>query len=395
MGGRARDQDANDPPLEPGTPVDGRYRIERGLGAGGMGRVYVAHQGDRRVALKIISRKHSSDARVAERFRREARVASQARHPHIVEVLDHGEADGQLYLSMELLDGLDLREAIALQRSYEPGQILPVLDPILSALEHAHGLGLVHRDLKPENVFLARLANEDILVKLLDFGVVKVPEESAQQQLTRTGTIVGTPEYMAPEQALDAQVDARADLYALGCVAYEMLCGVPPFTDTSILRVLTAHATQRPLPPSQRRPGLPNASRVDAFILRALEKQPQRRFQTATEMRRALAELAAAVGDPEGARRPITLPTPPRNSSQDLSRTIPDAAPRAPAAPATPPLSSTSIPTRAIDRGPLAPAQSPANAPSTPRVSTVGVVIAALLGGALAALVFWLLARGG
>ncbi|HUS67107.1 MAG TPA: serine/threonine-protein kinase [Kofleriaceae bacterium] len=388
-----------DLPLAPGTILAGKYRIARSIGAGGMGIVYAASHVDlgTQVALKVIARQHSSDEEMVERFRREARMASQARHPHIVDVLDLGCADGQWYLAMEMLDGLDLFDAIVLQRGYQPAELIAVLDPVLSALETAHGLGLVHRDLKPENIFLAHGPNREVVVKLLDFGVVKVIDEGAQSQLTRTGSVIGTPEYMAPEQATGGKVDARADLYAVGCVAYAMLCGAPPFVDKSVLRVLTAHVTTPPEPPSWVRPNLPFAALVDAFVLRALEKDPARRFATAAEMRLALSDLARAVGAPDATTRPIRLPeagppgfgdprpSGPPASSDDLARTVPDWPPHArspftagpPAAPKAPPLPAAGT------RAPVPPAPA--------RISTVGILLAALVGALVAALATWAL----
>jgi serine/threonine-protein kinase len=388
---------AEDDELLPvGTMVSGKYRIERKIGSGGMGSVYAALDEalSRPVALKVIARRHTNDARLVERFRREARMASQARHPNIVEVLDLGQYDGRWYLAMELLEGLDLHEAIVLKKNYDPTEVLPVIDPILAALEHAHGLGLVHRDLKPENIFLARLPSGDIQVKLLDFGVVKVPETGAQTQLTRTGTVVGTPEYMAPEQATDSPVDARADLYAVGCVVYAMLCGRPPFQDKSVLRVLTAHVTETPRRPSEMRANMPQGRKVDPVVLKALEKSPARRYQTAAEMRAALAQLSSALGDPGYISQRLTLPiamdtlsmtqrSPPplhRAATEDeLAKTIapPDALRKRP--PATPMVT------------PLPPVQAQ---PPPPRgVSTLGIVLAAVIGALLAAVSVYFLMR--
>jgi serine/threonine protein kinase len=296
--------------LAPGTILGG-YQIERKVGVGGMGTVYAAQHLAlrRRVALKVIGRQHTADARQVARFRREARVASKMRHANVVEVLDLGQADGREFIAMEFLEGIDLCDAIILAKGYEPADALPILDQVLQALEVAHAAGLVHRDLKPENVYLAQSAHGELTVKLLDFGVVKVPDESAQAQLTRTGTVVGTPEYMAPEQATTGAVDARADLYALGCIAYAMMTGRPPFVGKSVLLVMAAHVKQQPAPPSRLRPKLVAAAAIDAFIGRALEKKPDKRYQSATQMRAALAELARAIGDHHLIERKITMPS--------------------------------------------------------------------------------------
>jgi serine/threonine-protein kinase len=367
--------------------VAGKYKIEKKLGEGGMGSVYSAWHVDlrRQVALKIISRKHSREPRVVERFRREARMASQARHPNIVDVLDLGENEGRWYLAMELLDGIDLFDAITLKRTYDPGELISVLDPILSALDCAHGLGLVHRDLKPENIFLARMDDGEVRLKLLDFGVVKVMDDGAQQHLTRTGTVVGTPEYMAPEQATGALVDKRADLYAIGCVAYAMLCGGPPFVDKSVLRVLTAQVSTMPTLPSLLRPGLAAADKVDAFIMKAVAKKPEQRFQSAGEMRAALAELARAVGDPSAPSRQISIPSHQSLAVDDnLESTQPATPAHAEDLARTIPQQMHEAKTRVA----------PEARPRKSGVSATGVIIAAVVGAVIAALAtFFLVSR--
>jgi serine/threonine-protein kinase len=296
-----------------------RYKIDQRIGTGGMGAVYSAddlHLG-RKVALKIISQKHMNEPRQVARFRREAEVVCNLSHPHVVRVLDVGQGNGREYLAMDLLEGMDLFDAIQLVGTYEPQDAVTILDQVLEALEAAHAASLVHRDLKPENIFLAQEEGGEINVKLLDFGVVKVPEEGAQAHLTRTGTVVGTPEYMAPEQATSGKVDARADLYALGCIAQAMLCGRPPFVNKSVVLVMTAHVTEKPVPPSQLRGDLKAPEAVDAFIGKALEKKPDRRYQTAGEMRKALARMASALGAQLSGRR-ITLPA----MSVDAARAV-------------------------------------------------------------------------
>jgi serine/threonine-protein kinase len=294
--------------LPPGTVLAGRYRIDRKIGSGGMGVVYAAeHLALKRpVALKVIGRRHTAEPRQIARFRKEARVASQLRHPNVVEVIDLGQADGREYLAMEFLEGLDLCDAIHLADGYTVEDAVPILDQVLAALEVAHETGLVHRDLKPENVFLAQQPDGTHTVKLLDFGVVKVMEEGGQQHLTRTGTVVGTPEYMAPEQATTGEVDARADLYAVGCIAYAMFVGRPPFVDKSVLMVMSSHVKLPPTPPSKKRPTLKQGPAVDAFVLKALEKSPEKRYQSAAEMRAGLQKLASSVGGIPA--RKITLP---------------------------------------------------------------------------------------
>jgi serine/threonine-protein kinase len=279
--------------LDSGALVGGRYRIERRLGGGGMGIVYAAWDGakERAVALKVIDPEHTADRAVVARFQREATIMSETRHPNLVEVLDHGEADGRSYLAMELLEGRNLAEALAERKTYEPAAAVPILDAILRALEAAHARQIVHRDLKPENVFLTPGAGGEA-VRVLDFGVAKVVGGSAQEQLTRSGTVVGTPEFMSPEQAVGTDVDARSDLYSVGCIAFAMLCGRPPFVDSWAMRVVMKQAFEPAPPPSRVRPALASAPGVDGFVARALAKKPAERFQSAAEMRSALTGMA-------------------------------------------------------------------------------------------------------
>jgi serine/threonine-protein kinase len=275
----------------------------------------------RKVAIKLISKHHTNEPRQVARFRREAEVASRIDHPHVVRVLDVGQAAGREYLAMEFLEGVDLFDAIQLVGTYEPADAVTILDQALQALEAAHALGLVHRDLKPENIYLAQSETGEINVKLLDFGVVKVMDEGGQKQLTRTGTVVGTPEYMSPEQASSGIVDARTDLYALGCIAMAMLCGRPPFVNKSVLVVMTAHVSEPPRKPSDIRGDLKAPKAIDQFIGKALEKKPENRYQSATEMRAALKRLAAELGAEPAAGR-ITLPAAHADSATMLGATM-------------------------------------------------------------------------
>jgi serine/threonine-protein kinase len=379
--------------LVPGDLVGERYRIVRRIGKGGMGTVYEAEHLmlRRHVALKVIARQHSLDARHVERFRREARVAAQLRHPNVVEVIDLGQADGREYLAMELLEGMDLCDAIQLAEGYDPLDTVPILDQVLGALEAAHGAGLVHRDLKPENIFLAQAPDGELTVRLLDFGVVKVPEGGAQAQLTRTGMVVGTPDYMAPEQATGSELDARADLYALGCIAFAMVCGRPPFRDRSVLLLMAAHVTKPPPLPSSLREGLSPA--VDEFILRALQKDPARRYASAAEMRSALHRMAHRLGAQTGSQRRIVLPA---NRGGTVSDTFDER--RKPAAPAAAERSSTmDTPTSVLPAAPrTAPATDAVSPPPPvrpPRRLSPLILLLALAGAAGAGLVTYFLLR--
>jgi eukaryotic-like serine/threonine-protein kinase len=279
--------------LPSGHILAGRYRIERHIGAGAMGNVYAARQlaGDRAVAVKVIREAHTADSKMVARFRREGRLMLEARHPNIAEILELAEAEGHWFLAMELLEGMNLADAIAQKQNFDPPEIMPVLRAVLDALEAAHAREVVHRDLKPENIFLAGRFGDEVRVKVLDFGVAKVVGQSAEEQLTRSGTVIGTPEFMSPEQAMGTDVDARSDLYAVGCIAYAMLCGRPPFLDNWPMRVIMKQAFEPHTPVSRMRPDLAGFGVIDRFIARALAKKPAERYQSAAEMRAALDDL--------------------------------------------------------------------------------------------------------
>jgi serine/threonine-protein kinase len=217
--------------------LEGRYRLERRLGRGGMGTVYSASDTEleRRVAVKVIREDLVGSAEAAERFRQEARVAASFAHPNVVTIHDFGVADGtRAFLVMELLGGATLREALRPQKSFATAQVLSILRDVCAALEAAHRRQLVHRDLKPENIFLVRSERGDI-AKVLDFGIAKFLSTATQQRTADTapGALLGTPRYMSPEQWLDQQPLPAWDLWALAVVAYEMLTAAHPFGDKS------------------------------------------------------------------------------------------------------------------------------------------------------------------
>ena len=280
--------------LPPGSVLGQRYRLDRQIGSGSMGVVYAAHDlsRDRPVALKMIDRSHTADATMVARFQREGRIVSDLRHPNIVEVFEVGEIDGDWVMTMELLDGTNLADAIEATTAYTPESAIPILRGVLDALEIAHARQIVHRDIKPQNIFLARNGGGAATVKVLDFGVAKVVGLNSEDQLTRSGTILGTPEFMAPEQATGKGADHRSDLYAVACVAYAMLCGRPPFVDNWPMRIVMKQAFEPPVPPSRLRPELARAPEIDRVMARALEKNPEDRYQSAGEMRAAIEALA-------------------------------------------------------------------------------------------------------
>ncbi len=269
-----------------------RYRIERELGAGGMATVYLAEdlKHRRRVAVKVL-RPELAATMGPERFAREIEVAARLQHPHILALLDSGEADGFFYYAMPYVEGETLRERLARSGELPVHEAVRLLAEIAEALAEAHKAGVVHRDIKPENILLS---GRHALV--MDFGIAKaVTEASGRQQLTTAGLALGTPAYMAPEQATaDPQIDGRVDIYALGVVGYEMLTGRPPFYGLTPQQTLAAHVTQDAVPVGRQRSGL--APALDAVIMKCLAKRPADRFQTADELVSVLEPLATPSG---------------------------------------------------------------------------------------------------
>jgi eukaryotic-like serine/threonine-protein kinase len=259
-----------------GSVFDGRYRIERKLGAGGMADVYLAEDQElgRRVAIKILNDRHAADDSFVERFRREAKNAAGLSHPNIVSIYDRGEAEGTYYIAMEYLDGRSLKELIV---GRGPAPIKTAIDyarQILAAVGFAHKHGIVHRDIKPHNV----LVGPEGRLKVTDFGIAR----SGASQMTEVGSIIGTAQYLSPEQARGAPVDQTSDLYAVGVVLYEMLTGQVPFTGDTPLEIAMKHLSEVPVPPSELRPEVPHD--LDSVVLRALAKDPHERYRSAEEM---------------------------------------------------------------------------------------------------------------
>src|SRR5262249_46274572 len=256
---------------------DGRYRIIRKLGAGGMANVYLAEDQElgRRVAIKILDGRHAADNSFIERFRREAKNAAGLSHPNIVSIYDRGEAEGTYYIAMEYLSGRSLKE-LMVSRGPTPIKIaVEYTRQILAALGFAHRNGIVHRDIKPHNV----VVDPDGRLKVTDFGIAR---SGGTSQMTEVGSIIGTAQYLSPEQARGAPVDQRSDVYSVGVVLYEMLTGTVPFTGDTPLEIAMKHLSEVPVPPSEKRPDVPED--LDSIVLRALAKDPEDRYQTAQEM---------------------------------------------------------------------------------------------------------------
>jgi eukaryotic-like serine/threonine-protein kinase len=263
---------------------DGRYKVVRKLGTGGMANVYLAEDQElgRRVAIKMLDDRHAQDEQFVERFRREAKNVAGLSHPNIVSIYDRGEAEGTYYIAMEFLEGRTLKELL-IRRGPTP---LPVaIDyarQILAAVGFAHRNGIVHRDIKPHNIVVA----PDGRLKVTDFGIAR----SGASQMTEAGSIIGTAQYLSPEQAKGAPVTPASDLYSVGIVLYEMLTGTVPFSGDTPLEIAMKHLSATPEPPSELRPEVPHE--LDSIVLRALAKDPADRYQRAEDMDADLARAA-------------------------------------------------------------------------------------------------------
>ncbi len=292
----------------------GKYKIVSKIGQGATSHVFKGRDETlgRFVAVKTIAAEVSKDETLRKRFRREAESAAQLNHPNIITVYDFGEEQDKLYIAMELLEGVDLKQALSEGRLKTLDQKLDVIDQICDGLAFAHSNGIFHRDLKPANLHILPTGQ----VKIMDFGLARL----SGSDMTRTGLVMGTPHYMSPEQVRGEHVDARSDVFALGCVFYEVLTGKKPFDAESLHSVLYKVMQSEPPPASQAVPGLPAV--VLQVLDRALAKRPSDRFQDAGEFRsvleRAREAMASGRGDEvlPGLQRPAPAPStsPPRSS---------------------------------------------------------------------------------
>ena len=366
-----------------GEVLDGKYRLDSFLSQGGMGAVYKATHVmlGRTVAVKLINPEYVTSTEAVRRFQREARAATSLNHPNIVSVYDLGQTpQGTLYIAMEFVDGPSLKSVITGGGPVPPARTIHLLRQVASALAVAHRNSIVHRDLKPQNVMLTRTHDGQEIVKLVDFGIAKTFDDSTQ--LTVSGSTMGTPQYMSPEQASGHVVDGRSDIYSLGVILYEMLSGDVPFNDKSATAIIIKQMKEAPQPPSVRNPRVAIAPALEAATLRCLEKDPSQRFQTADEFAAALDAAAATIPEVDAAMQ-ATIPavpstarsavvTPPAVATVKMAPDTRQTAARAPASP-SPVASNPAIP------GPV-PQRSGSNT-AVVAVMVVLILIAAL-GGA-------------
>jgi len=278
-----------------GTLIAGRYEIREHIATGGMASVFKTwdHRVERVVAIKVLRSLDKNDLRAVERFRREARAAAKLAPPNAVTIYDFVEEMGQYFLVMEYINGPTLKQLIGQRRQLHPRETLEIAAQVCAVLQVAHAQGFIHRDIKPQNIMLvanSASAGGGVLVKLTDFGIVRVAEEAG---LTNSGIVLGTADYLSPEQARGEKLTASSDLYSLGVVMFEMLTGRPPFVGPTAVSIAMQHASQNPPSLRQYNANIPPA--VEKIVMRALEKEPEDRFHSAQEMQQALRNLPIAV----------------------------------------------------------------------------------------------------
>ena len=308
---KVRETQAADPLI--GKLLGERFQVQEYLGQGASGTIYRAEHVTlrRKVAIKVLHNELSRDDLAVERFRREATTVAEIDNEHIVEIHDFGRTpDGRLYLAMELLEGETLDLSITRDKTLSVERAADILIQVGEALMEAHAIGYVHRDLRPRNIYLAVRRGKANFVKLLDFGLSKLVESDAQAASTSLGMTFGDPRYMSPEQARGDRIDRRADIYQLGCVAYEMLTGAPPFVGNRVFDILTKQVTEIPAPLPTKRPGVPLW--MEAACAKMLAKDPENRFATTTRMVEALRRglETGEVMEDEIARRRESIPPP-------------------------------------------------------------------------------------
>ncbi|QSQ23006.1 protein kinase [Pyxidicoccus parkwayensis] len=275
--------------------LEGRFRVLRPLGSGGMGEVYLGEQVSlgRKVAIKVLHQDLHAQAGMAERFKREARLLSAVEHPAVVHIVDFGESGDNACLVMEFVEGQSLYDVLV-PGPMPPGRALPLLQQLAEGLAAIHDKGIIHRDLKPENVFISPGARGE-QARLLDFGIARLVEPEAGSAVSQVGVVLGTPEYLSPEQAVGAKVDTRSDLYSFGVLMYRVLAGRLPFDGPSPRHFLAQHASHAPLPLDRAAPSLSRYVGLLSLVMRLLEKDPAKRPQNAHELADALAAAHSAL----------------------------------------------------------------------------------------------------
>jgi predicted Ser/Thr protein kinase len=287
-----------------GSVLAERYHILKRIGEGGMGRVYLGEhvKMNRQCAIKVMSPSLVNDAESASRFAREASSAARIIHPNVAAVFDYGESDGLVYLVMEYVDGEPLSRMLAREAPFALERAVDLARQIADGLGAAHELGIVHRDLKPDNILVTRTKSGREVAKVVDFGIAKAMQEGAGEALTRTGLVIGTPEFMSPEQLLGDPIDARSDLYALGCILHLMLTAAPAFDAPTREQMIKRRLSENPPHAQELDPGIPDS--IDRVIVKLLARTPDERYGSAAEVRDALSGAHARRVSSDGTPLP-------------------------------------------------------------------------------------------
>jgi serine/threonine-protein kinase len=293
-----------------------KFRVDKLLGEGGMGRVYRATQLslDKVICLKVLRRELAGDPETQARFEREAKAASRLNHPHSIQIIDFGTAEnGALYIAMEMVTGQDLQQVMQNQFPLSEDRIRHIMSQVLDALSEAHAQKIIHRDLKPENIMVGTFRGDHDYVKVLDFGIAQIQDGSANK-LTKAGLVCGTPEYMSPEQARGEELDARSDLYSAGIILYQMAVGKLPFQAETPMGFVSKHLVETPKPAHDVRPQV--SIPLSDLIARALSKDRKDRPANAIAMRDELLATAGAKAVTPGAGKPAKPATPRPGAAQ-------------------------------------------------------------------------------
>lgn len=282
-----------------GKVVARKFKVEKLLGVGGMGKVYKARQLslDKAVVVKVLHDHFREDPQLVQRFQREAKAASRLNHPNSIQIIDFGQDDGGVvFMAMEFLQGQDLYSLLKKEGPLPADRLAKIMIQVCSALAEAHEQNVIHRDLKPENIMVEDRRGQRDYVKVLDFGIAKIQDPGeGQQALTQAGMVCGTPEYMSPEQARGLQLDPRSDIYALGVVMYQLAVGELPFVSDTPIGIVTKHILEKPVPPRQRAPHLNIPEELEAIILKAMEKEADKRQSSVSELGESLETLLRSL----------------------------------------------------------------------------------------------------
>lgn len=360
-----------------GSVIADRYHVEKKLGEGGMGAVYLGEhvKMGRKSAIKVMAQSMTGDSEAIARFNREAANAARINHPNVCAIYDFGETEGGLiYLAMEFIEGESLNDLLKREGALVPARAASILEQTGNALQAAHDMGIVHRDLKPDNIMIARRGTTEV-VKVVDFGIAKAMGGEEGQKVTKTGLVVGTPEYMSPEQLSGDKLDGRSDIYSLALVFYRMITGALPFKADTAQETMIKRLTDDPMPLAEARPDLTFSSQLQRVMDRALQRMPADRYDSAAAFAR---DARAAVGAMPSAAAP---PTPDTEGATQLIGATDGVTARLAATRVSDSAKTVATPATPIPATARASAAAPKRKPTVAIAATIGVLI---VGGGVA-----------